>query len=519
MKPITTSAARATWALRSLLLFVACSGDDPTATDTATAQSKPKPGATVEPRPSPTECLNAPDGTPDVLVSISALRGPRGAKAPVLHDRRIFAMSIADWEAQDYTPSPDPTYLAFLRALTPGMLRWPAGHRSQSYSWRHNGIDLPGEWTLTPEGIDAFIQLARAAGAEPLLALNLKRGTVEAAADIVRYVNVERRYGVHWFQLGNEPEIDPDHTLKDEAGTINTYANAIRQVDPSVRVVAPELFRAAFHTDEADNGFTTILSRMEERVDAVSWHYFPLDSNQRDPGSSARLSIKNLLQETAEDWPPAALSYVDAILPVLGEIRTHLAPQAEVWITELGEDAGQAAGAGVSDTIGGALWVGDAFGRIAEFGTSAIFRWLFKGSPEHVYGLLDPNNAPRPTYGAYWLYARAFGDRWVDATSSALTLVSAHAALRRDGAMTVMLANKTSAPCRVRTKIDGFTARDAGSFTLSGGGIASTSFTINGQPLTTKTASDGVASIPAQSEKLLDTTMPNATLRVLVYRP
>src|SRR5690606_2389432 len=122
-----------------------------------------------------------------------------------------------------------------------------------------------------------------------------------------------------------------------------------------------------------------------------------------------------------------------------------------------------------------ALWVGDILGRYGEYGPGAVLRWLFKAGDELRYSLLDPLDTPRPAYGAYWLYARHFGDRFVDARTTlaggaepATTVVAAHAALRTDGGLAVVLVNKTDAPRRVRMRIDGFAPCSGAELTLSG---------------------------------------------------
>jgi hypothetical protein len=450
-------------------------------------------------------------------VKVSAAAGAKGAPAPVVTNRRIYGMSIADWMPADYVPVPNPKYLSYLQSLQPGILRWPAGTRSQFYIWERGGPGQSGDWVLTPDHLAAFMALAHAANAEPLLAINVKRGTVAAAQDLVHYANVEQNWGVRWLQLGNEPEADYSD-LDSISDALNEFAKAVRDVDPSVRIVAPELFQSAYSTDKEKNALTPILARTKD-IDAVSFHYFPLDSNQTDPNSSARVTIPHLLQETAPDWIPSGLSYIDQIMPVFTSIRGGLAPRSEFWITELGEDAGLGKGAGVSDTIAGALWVGDALGRLAEYGPGALVRWIFKATPADMVGLLDVNDDPRPTYGAYWLYARAFGDRWVDTTTSMIRNVSAHAALRSDGALTVMLVNKTSSTCRVQVAIDGFRPASADSLTLQGGGLASTSFQLNGQALTVDAAQGGIPPTPVDANDLFDVSMPDASIRVLVYRP
>jgi alpha-L-arabinofuranosidase len=480
------------------------------------------PGPTDPPKPLPCKPpLQSPGAAPDVRVTVRADRGPKGATQPVIVDRRIVGMNIADWRTQDYVPAPSMAFSTYLAALEPGVLRWPAGHRSQEYIWERGGPGQSGNWVLKPAQVDAFIALARSVGADPLIGINVKRGTVAAAADLVRYLNVDHAYNVKWFQIVNEPDLTDGITPGPEvyAEQLVAFADGMRAVDPTIHVVAPELLTGA-HVG-GFNGkldwMTPILTRAGARIDGISWHYYPLDSAQADPRSSATLTIPHLFQETASDWQPAGLSFVDEIMPRLTALRKAHSPTANVWITEIAEDPGPTAGATVSDTMAAAIWVADVLGRYAEHGPAAVLRWLYKGDAVHVYGLIDPNDKPRPTYGAYWLYARHLGLRFVDSESSAVTSVSAHASLRGDGALTVVLANKTEKPQRVHLSLEAFGACAGNEITLTGERLTSTTFQINDETLNTTNAQGKIAPRPLTPTSLYDVELPPASVRVVAY--
>jgi hypothetical protein len=236
------------------------------------------------------------------------------------------------------------------------------------------------------------------------------------------------------------------------------------------------------------------------------------------------MSFPNLFQESANDWRPASLAFVDEIMPALDGLRAELAPNATTWVSEIAEDPGPAAGGGISDTLGGALWVGDVLGRYAEYQPGAVLRWLFKGSAIHKYGLVGEGDVPRPAYGAYWLYARTFGQRFVDAASTAggedaKTTVAVHAALREDGALTVMLVNKTSARQRVRVSLEGYAPCIAETFTLTGSDLDSTDFALEGEPFSLDIAKNGRSGSKPAPSALLLTELPPTSMRVVVYSP
>ena len=484
----------------------------------------PSPDGGTPPKPSCAAPATTPKaGVFDVEVAIAPKRGPKGKAAPVAVNRRLYGMNIADWEPANYSPMPRPAFADLLGALQPGVLRWPAGHRSQEYYWERGGAGQQGNWVLTAAHVDAFIQLAQLVGAEPLIAINVKRGTEAAAKDLLHYMNVEKGYGVKYLQIGNEPDLTDDMTANPQvyADQLIRFADALREVDPSVKFIGPEMLTGA-HVGGMHgtvDWMTPILSQTAGRIHGISWHYYPLDSGQKSPSSSAIMSIEHLFQEAAHDWRPAALAFVDEVMPALDQLRTAHAPNAEVWVTELAEDPGPDAGAGISDTLAGALWVGDVLGRYGAYGPGAVLRWLFKGSNIHSYGLLDAFDNPRPAYGAYWLYARHFGDHFVDATTSSLTDVAAHASTRNDGRVAVVLVNKTTSPRRVRVTFDGFAPCEAEELTLTGDGYGAKTFAINGVELTVATAKAGVPLNKIAFDNLLDVELPPTSMRLVVYRP
>ena len=236
---------------------------------------------------------------------------------------------------------------------------------------------------------------------------------------------------------------------------------------------------------------------------------------QPDPRSSATLTRAHLFQERASDWPPAGLGYADEVMPELARITgsTNM-----VWITEFAEDPGPAAGASISDTILGALWVADALGRYLEYGPGAIVRWLFKGSSGHAYALVGDGDQPRPSYGATWLYARHFGESLVQSASTAKESVSIHASTGADGALSVMLANKTTQSRRVHVNVSGMQPRSALAWKLTAGSDTKTFF-VNGTSLTAASATNDIAGTALAPASMFDIEMAAESITLIRYQP
>lgn len=458
---------------------------------------------------------------PDVLVTVRADRSPHGIVAPVRIDRRFYGMNIANWRSQDYEPTIDPAFGAYLHALRPGVLRWPPGETSQDTVWTRGGPGQTGSYAITPADIDAFIALCRAMGADPLFTINIKTGTLAAAADLVRFLNLERRYGVHYFQLGNEQDyVGPLNTPQRAVDQHLAYVQAMVAIDPSITFVGPELLTGAhvLGLNDSTNWMSPFLTQAGRTVSGISWHHYQLDSGQWDTRSSAYFSIDHLFQETAPDWNPASIDFADQVMPPLHAMRDQYAPGATVWITEFAEDPAEAGGTGISDRFAGALWSADVLGRFASWGPGAIVKWIFKDSVS--LSLVNNSNQPRPEYYTYWLYARHFGDRMVEAVSNAKTAVNAHAAWRSDGSLTLVLVNKTTSARNVQLSLTGINPASATRYIIQGQSLTGTAVSINGQTLTpTNVDTDSIAPETVPSSQLLTVPAPALSIQLIIYRP
>ena len=74
------------------------------------------------------------------------------------------------------------------------ILRFPAG------AWGdHNNV--------TNLQIDQFIDFIHKVGAKAMFNVRLFGGTPEQAAEMVRYTNIERKYNIQYWAIGNEPTL------------------------------------------------------------------------------------------------------------------------------------------------------------------------------------------------------------------------------------------------------------------------------------------------------------------------
>lgn len=194
-----------------------------------------------------------------------------------------------------------------IRLLKPAFIRWPGGNVAQDYRWLW-GIGPRDErvtwtnlsWKNEPEpgdfGTDEFVMFARAAGAEPSITVNVEgRGATAAeAAAWVEYCNGPATskygamraanghpapFGVRYWEVGNEIWGDWVRGHSDAATyarNYNRYAQAMRAVDPSIKLIAV-----------GDNDMTwnrTVLREAGRNIDYLAiHHYYGRREMQGDP--------------------------------------------------------------------------------------------------------------------------------------------------------------------------------------------------------------------------------------------
>jgi alpha-L-arabinofuranosidase len=231
------------------------------------------------------------------------LRKNNGPVAPEVFGQFIehLGRSITGGIYDEHSPLSDDRgfrrdVLEKIRALRPGVLRFPGGTYTKVYHWR-DGIgpiaDRPRRKNLIWGGVednhfgtDEYVDYCRAAGCEPFIVVNMGTGTPEEAAQWVEYCNgtgdtywaALRRanghaepYNVRYWGLGNEESAaeDAGH-LQDPARFVQEgwqFAKLMKLTDPSIRLVlAGDILNEKWNR--------TILQGMGPVCDYLSIHYY-----------------------------------------------------------------------------------------------------------------------------------------------------------------------------------------------------------------------------------------------------
>jgi len=395
----------------SLFILSACAPSAPTA---APVIPTVLPTPTTVPTPTP-----FPSPIPDTLfVDPSVSLGPI---SPLIY-------------GSNYGPWLTVPFYNLQQAYDSGIkiLRFPAG------AWGdHNDV--------THLQIDQFMDFANKMGATAIFHVRLLDGTPEQAAEMVRYTNLERKYNIQYWSIGNEPTLfDAEVKTRGQSYDIERFnrewralAEAMRKVDPTIKLVGPEIHQFSF---DPTPGATTNFSQREEDwliqflkangdlVDVVSFHRYPFPKTRVSGPPTL-----DELRQNAQEWDKILLRAQELI-------RQYAGRDLPIAVTEFNSAYDKSVGGDATpDSHYNAIWMADVLGRMIKNHVLMANEWALTAKGGFgglgLVGAVDMY----PAYYAYQLY-KQFGNELVFSSSDDPNL-SVYAAKREDGALTVMVIN------------------------------------------------------------------------------
>lgn len=307
-------------------------------------------------------------------------------------------------------------------------LRWPGG--------RWGDVN-----DIRPSQVDNYIAVARnLIQAEPSITVRLPGGSPGQAAQLVQYTNIDMKYGVKYWSIGNEPNLYPaefsEWTIEKYVKAWREYALAMKAVDPSILLYGPDINQ--FIGDESVNPqegmgrqfLIEFLKANGDLVDIVTVHRYPFPLKDKCPTCPG--VTKEDLRDNTPEW--------DRIIPNLHKlIISTIGKDKPVGVTEFNSDYTNIVGSDTSpDSFYSAIWLADVLGRLVRQKPEILSIWLLKSSTAG-HGLMSSFDI-RPSYQIYQLYKK-FGTNLLQATSDE-KYVSLFAARRDDGALTLIFVNR-----------------------------------------------------------------------------
>lgn len=320
----------------------------------------------------------------------------------------------------------------------------PANMLDAAYASGVSILRFPGgEWgdanDLREHQIDQFMIFAGQMGADVFFNVRLRGGSPEQAADLVRYLNLEKGYGVRYWGIGNEPTLFSEVLGRNyDTGEFNEqwrqFAEAMRAVDPGILLVGPEIHQ--FTGDETSNpkdsqGQDWMLEFLQangDMVDVVSFHRYPFPLAR----TSGNASVEDLRQNTFE-WD-------DTVAYLRRQIHEITGREIPIAVTEANSHyTSSAGGEGTPDSHYNAIWWGDVLSSLIREGVVMVNHWMLTSYGSYGGWGLVGRGEVYPTYYTYQLF-KQLGTELLYSSSDD-PFVSILAARRQDGALTILLVN------------------------------------------------------------------------------
>jgi len=312
-------------------------------------------------------------------------------------------------------------------------------------SVRYPGGEFGDKNKLRSYQIDQLVDLSRRMGAEPYIHVRLPGSSPEEAAEAVQYANIDNDYAIKFWSIGNEPSLYAgaeigkgwirdvvwDTTYFNEQWRL--YAEAMKEVDPSIVLMGPELHQwsnapGIAPTDPSGRDWMTeFLKANGDMVDVVTFHRYPFPNNAER--SAAKIPD---LRANPTEW--------ESIVPAIRElIRETTGRDMPIGVTEINSHWSLSLGGeGTSDSFYHAIWWADVLARMVNQRVDYVNQFVLTGNALGLIGKYDA----LPSYYVYPMY-KGLGDQLL-ASASGNPMVSSVAALRDDGKITILLVNRDS---------------------------------------------------------------------------
>jgi len=354
-----------------------------------------------------------------------------------------------------------------------------------------------GAWTdnvdIKPFQIDQLMAFSKQLGAVPTISVRLLGGNPETAAELVRYTNIEKKYGVNYWSIGNEPSIytqlgyaDYDYTTENLNKEWRAIALAMKKVDPTIKLMGPEIhqWNDSYETTQKDSAgrdwMTEFLKTNGDLLDVVTVHRYPMHA----PSNDGPITVQQL-RENTRVWT-AEIEYLRNL------IKDILGKELPIAITELYSDpSGIILQEASPDSFYNAIWYADVLGQLINSDVFMVNQWVLSQRTTG-HGLFQGANI-RPTFYVFPLY-KNFGGEQVYAASG-VSDVDIFASKREDGALTLMVINLSDTEQNIPLQVKGEKLTEAEVWLLDA--------THNAENLGLQDfSSDGTVTIPAQSATL-----------------
>jgi hypothetical protein len=307
----------------------------------------------------------------------------------------LYGINTARWD-ESLFPGPtaemlltaDRDAIGKIKASGIALLKYPGGNDADQYVWNSKANNASEMDT------DEYINLCRAAGAEPFITVNFNESP-ELAAAWVRYCNLEKGYNVKLWEVGDEQwgtwargHVPPEEYAKKYI----TFVKAMRALDSSIKVATNVPLGR-----HPENWAERVLKAAADYIDMITFTYFPQQwGKENDDTLMATVgTYRGLFSQLRRDVVRAA-----------GPEKA-----ASILYVNVGYNSVNHSPGPQTLQVINALWTADMLGSMAELGTDIACFWALHNfypprGGDFGYISSEGSNSPRYSYYVFPLFAR-----------------------------------------------------------------------------------------------------------------
>jgi hypothetical protein len=258
------------------------------------------------------------------------------------------------------------------------------------------------------ETLTNWVNAIKSIGAEPLLQVSKFKSAAESAK-LVAHFNEDEKTKIKYWSIGNEP-YKMDHIPLDSIAIyIKEHASAMKAVDPSIKIIVPDL--AAYYNEAYEalllNDKNSVAGRDKNGnwyIDGINFHNYPnaKEYSRSDVIFYSVTKMRGMILDLVEDVKAANLKYErngdDALIWGITEFN----------ITYNNPDDLSASGVAVPSFINGQFWV-DVFAMAMEYNAFTVTPWCLQESDRasSYFGYIGgpPDFIPNSSYYHYKMMA------------------------------------------------------------------------------------------------------------------
>ncbi|HEX2953748.1 MAG TPA: hypothetical protein VHR47_07165 [Bacillota bacterium] len=270
----------------------------------------------------------------------------------------------------------------------------------------NNDAQTPNRWDIRQA--DEYIAYCRSVGAEPLFQIAILKGSAEEAAEWVRYCNIEKKYNVKFWIIGNEPDLyagkdKKSYDVNDYIADFKAYAAAMKAVDPAIKVLGPELSWKYQVGNSGNDWWTPFRRECHDDVDIVTFHRYPF--------AVADATVNNAFRDNT-----AMRGLIQKLRIVVDQ---YAGPEKPLAITEANiswdGDPAKSTQSASPQTFAASLWIADAMGVALEEHLWTNAFWSI--SEGWTLGFLSSDTKhPKPNYYGLYMFTNFFGTSLIHPT-------------------------------------------------------------------------------------------------------